>query len=148
MKSEAFFLDTNILVYSIDSQSPFHSKARDLLEKAGELRLCVSPQVMGELYATITNPRKVTNPLKPMEAAELVEKLWKAEAIFKIFPKNTTFELALELARKYKLRALDFFDAQIVATMLDNGVSVIYTANEEDFAKFKEISTINPLKTG
>ena len=138
MKSEAFFLDTNILVYLIDNQSPFHSKARNFIARAGELRFCISPQVIGELYATITNPRKATNPLEPMEAAELIERPWKTEA--KISLKDTTFELALELVRKYRLRALEFFNAQIVTTMLDNrGFSVIYTANEGDLFKFEEI---------
>jgi predicted nucleic acid-binding protein len=147
-KNEISFLDTNILVYSVDSLSPFYSKARFLIDKARtrELSFCISPQVVGELYASITNPRKLINSLQPEEGVELVKAFWKTKTILKIFPKQTTMDLSLELVRRYRLKALEFFDAQIVATMLDNGVSVIYTANEEDFARFKEIQVFNPLK--
>jgi len=146
MKSETSFLDTNILVYSTDSQSPFHSKARSLLERAREFRFCISPQVIGEFYATITNPKKVTNPLDPREAIDLAEAVWRAEAILKVFPKETTLDLAFKLIKKYRLKALEFFDAQIVATMLDHEIQTLYMANEGDFAGFEEIRLVNPLK--
>ena len=44
-----------------------------------------------------------------------------------IHPKESTIKLAVELARDLRLRRWDFFDAQIAATMMENGVKKIYT---------------------
>jgi len=145
---EIAFIDTNILVYALDSESPLHLKAIDFVNSAlrGELKMGISPQVIGELYATITNPKKASHPLSPNEAIDVISPIWEAENIRGIFPKQETLELTLSLVKRYQLKSLDFFDAQIVATMLDNGVTTIYTVNEDDFAIFKEIKAVNPLK--
>lgn len=145
---EIAFIDTNILVYALDTESPFHLKAIDFVNGTarGELEIGISPQVVGELYATITNPRKASHPLSPNEAIDVIKSIWEAENIRRIFPKQETLELTLDLVKRYQLKSLDFFDAQIVATMLDNGVSTIYTVNEGDFAIFEEIKAVNPFK--
>ena len=145
---EIAFIDTNILVYALDTESPFHLKAINFVNRTarGELEIGISPQVVGELYATITNPRKASHPLPPNEAIAAITSIWEAENIQRIFPKQQTLELTLDLVKHYQLKSMDFFDAQIVATMLDNGVTTIYTVNEQDFAIFKEIKALNPLK--
>jgi len=145
---EMAFIDTNILVYALDSKSPFHLRAIDFVDRAsrGELKMRISPQVVGELYATITNPKKASHPLSPNEATDVIKSIWETGNIRKIFPKQETLELTLDLVKRYQLKSLDFFDAQIVATMLDNGVSTIYTVNKDDFAVFEEIKAINPLE--
>jgi len=145
---EIAFIDTNILVYALDMESPFHLKAINFVNSTarGELEIGISPQVVGELYATITNPRKASHPLPPNEAIAAITSIWEAENIQRIFPKQQTLELTLDLVKHYQLKSMDFFDAQIVATMLDNGVSTIYTVNEQDFAMFEEIKALNPLK--
>ena len=145
---EIAFIDTNILVYALDTESPFHLKAINFVNSTarGELEIGISPQVVGELYATITNPRKASHPLPPNEAIAAITSIWEAENIQRIFPKQQTLELTLDLVKHYQLKSMDFFDAQIVATMLDNGVSTIYTVNEQDFAMFEEIKALNPLK--
>ena len=142
---ETSFLDTNILVYAADTESPFHSEARHLVNRAnaGELRVCISPQVIGELYATLTSLRKALHPWPPGEAVEQAKALWEKSQ--KIYPKPGTLGLTLDLVQRYELRGADFFDARIVATMLDNGITTIYTANEKDFARFEEIVAINPF---
>ncbi len=145
---EIAFIDTNILVYALDTESPFHLKAIDFVNGTarGELEIGISPQVVGELYATITNPRKASHPLLPNEAIDAITPIWEAENTQRIFPGQETLELTLDLVKRYQLKSLDFFDAQIVATMLDNGISTIYTVNENDFAIFKEIKAVNPFK--
>jgi toxin-antitoxin system PIN domain toxin len=144
---ETAFLDTNVLVYASETDNPLHQAAASFIDRvvAGEVLSCVSPQVMGELFSTITNPRKIKNPCQPDEAVRIVEALWEAETIRRIYPGEGTLSLTMNLARRYQLKGLVFFDAQIVATMLDNGVTTIYTANEKDFARFEEIEAINPF---
>lgn len=145
---ETAFLDTNILVYAVETDNPLHKRATALMNKVntGELAICLSPQIMGELYSTITNPRKIRKACPLDEAVDIVKSLWESDTILKIYPKQETLDLTLDLVKRYQLKSLDFFDAQIVATMLDNGVTTIYTVNEDDFAIFKEIKAVNPFK--
>jgi predicted nucleic acid-binding protein len=142
------FLDTNLIVYAINKDSPYYARATALMEAVGEgeLEICLSLQVLGELYATATNPKKVEKALTPEEAVMVIEGLLRADTILKLYPKQETLRLTLDLVKRYQLKSLDFFDAQIVATMLDNGVTTIYTANEDDFAIFEEITAVNPFK--
>ncbi|MBL7125371.1 MAG: PIN domain-containing protein [Dehalococcoidales bacterium] len=145
---EIAFLDTNILVYAVETDNPLHKRATALMDRAntGELAICLSPQIMGELYSTITNPRKIRKACPLDEAVDIVKSLWESDTILKIYPKQETLDLTLDLVKRYQLKSLDFFDAQIVATMVDNGVTTIYTVNENDFAIFKEIKAVNPFK--
>jgi len=63
--SEVNFIDTNVLVYAADQSSPFHDRCVELREKglSGEIELCLSPQILSELFAVITHPKRVANPL-------------------------------------------------------------------------------------
>jgi hypothetical protein len=64
----------------------------------------------------------------------------------KLYPRESTLRLTLELAKRYQVRGLDIFDTRIVATMLENRVKTIYTVNEADFRRFEGIEIANPLK--
>lgn len=78
----SIFIDTNILVYAINKDSPYHIVGRGILDDAKE----------------------------------------------------------------NNIRAQEFFDVLIVATMLDNDIDTIYTANEDDFSKYNEINVYNPFR--
>ena len=141
------FLDANILVYAANKDSPYHANAKGVIKRvnSGEIQACLSSQVLAEFYATATNPKKIGQPLRPEEAAEAVKGYLESD-IPKLYPKESTLRLTLELAKRYQVRGLDYFNAQIVATMLENRVRTIYTANEEDFERFEEIEAVNPLR--
>jgi len=141
------FLDTNILVYAANEDSPYHARAKEVIQRVnrGKLAACLSSQVLSEFYATVTNPKKVSQPLRPAEAAEAVEG-YLTSSIPKLHPDENTVALTLELAKRYQITGLDIFDAQIVATMVQNRIKTLYTANEDDFTGFVEIKTINPLR--
>jgi predicted nucleic acid-binding protein len=55
-------VDTNVLVYAYFEDTPQYPAAFPLLDRAQEAdaALCVSPQVLAEFYAVITNPRRVS----------------------------------------------------------------------------------------
>lgn len=92
----------------------------------------------------MTGPKRVERPLTPTEAANVVVKFVEAD-IPKFCPQVSTLKHVLDLAKRLQIRESDFFDALIAATMIENGVDTIYTANEGDFQKFEEIKVINPL---
>lgn len=140
-------LDANILVYAVNEDSPYHTTAKNVIQSinSGKLAACLSCQVLAEFYATVTNPKKVRQPLSPEEASEAIEGYLESD-ISKLHPNETTLRLTLELAKRYQVTGLDIFDAQIVATMVQNRIKTIYTANEQDFNRFEEIEAVNPLR--
>jgi predicted nucleic acid-binding protein len=110
----------------------------------GQLPLCICPQVLIEFYSTITNPRRVTHPVSAAKGIAEVEKLAATKSIRKIHPTEDTLARTIKLLRKYKVTQLETFDLHLVATMLSNGVTRIYTFNQNDFLKFTEIETMMP----
>ena len=67
------FLDTNVLVYSIDHSDPVkHDIAREVLASRAD-ELVVSAQVLSELYAVIT--RKLSASVTPEQAASFVDRI-------------------------------------------------------------------------
>jgi len=144
--SKSSLLDTNILVYAADKKSPFHESATALRERglAGEIPLSICPQVLNEFFAIVTDPKRVINPRTQEEALLEVEKYFRSQSIPTIHAKPDTFERALDILKKYEVTRQEIFDVQLIATMLTNGVTRIYTYNRDDFIKFKEIEVLNP----
>ena len=75
ISEDSILLDANILIYAADELSPFHSACRTFRDRgsSGELSLFVTPQVLFEFYAVITDPRRVNKALSGQEAIEQVQ---------------------------------------------------------------------------
>jgi len=141
-------LDTNILVYADNINSPYHKVAKEIRDSClrGEIQGCLSSQNLYEYFAVVTDSKKVEFPLSPEEAINEIEKYCKAKTIKIIFPKPTTIQRVIKLVRKYKIKRQEIFDIQLVATMLDSGIKNIVTRNDKHFKMIKEIATINPFE--
>jgi predicted nucleic acid-binding protein len=63
-------IDTHVLVDATDTTSAVHESARQLRDHGfrGELPLVVTPQVLLECFAVVTDPRRVTNSRSSPEA--------------------------------------------------------------------------------
>ncbi|MBW2063382.1 MAG: PIN domain-containing protein [Deltaproteobacteria bacterium] len=144
--SDLALLDSNILIYSHQALSKFHTRSRSLISKGlrGEMSLCVSPQVLYEFYAVITNPKRVTNPVPPNDAVKEVAMFFRAKNILKIYARDDIIDRTLDLLKNYAVRGAEIFDLQLVATMLSNNVTRLYTYNQEHFTRFKEIEVLSP----
>lgn len=139
-------VDTNVLVYSLFADAEYHVAANYLLDKAqsGELTLCLVPQVLAELYAVVTDSRRVTSPYQPGEAIDAIE-------LFLAMPGVVLLPVPLDLVpqwiallRQTPVRRGEVFDLQLIAAMLGNDVQSIYTFNVSDFARFKQIRVLKP----
>lgn len=144
--SNLSLIDTNVLVYAADETSDFHQASRKLREKAliGEISLSVCPQVLNEFYAIVTDPKRVDMPISYKEARLEIEKYFYSRNILKIYAKPGVMEIILDLLKRYKIKRQNIFDAQLVATMLANGVTRLYTYNQDHCAEFKEIEVLRP----
>ncbi|MCS7197681.1 MAG: type II toxin-antitoxin system VapC family toxin [Candidatus Bipolaricaulota bacterium] len=139
-----YLLDSNILVYAADRDAPYHREAKEFRDKAvqGQISACISPTILTEFYAIVTDSRRVRNPLSPGEALREVEAYSKALKV--IYPSSAAIEKLKELIGKYKVKRQQIFDLFIVATMLEHNVDTIYTMNKKDFSQFSEIQVETP----
>jgi predicted nucleic acid-binding protein len=144
--SDIALLDSNILIYAHQSLSKFHQPSKSLRDRAmaGEIQICICPQVLMEFYAVITNSKRVTNPILPEDAMNEVVKYFQSKQILKIYSREDLLLKIIDLARKYKVEKHEIFDLQIVATMLSNGISKLYTYNYDHFARFTELEVLIP----
>lgn len=145
----ASLIDTNILVYANNVDSPSHNTCKALVEKAinSQIRAAIAIQNLIELYAVITDKRRVKHPLSPIKANELINFYKSQETIRIIVPTSNTLDTVAELIKKHKPKAQSIFDYLLVATMIDCNIHRIYTANSEHFKPFGFIKVINPLKS-
>lgn len=137
MSAERWFVDTNVLVYLFDSDSPVkQAKARRILD-ANEDRIVLSTQVLGEFYVTVT--RKLGTPLAAGPAAEAVREL----CAFPVRPLGT--ELVRAAVRRSASSRLSYWDALIVESAMEAGAAVLLTEDLQDGRKFDALLVVNPF---
>ena len=140
-------LDSNILIHAANAASHAHDTAKRLRDQAveGILPSCLTPQILWEFYAVITNARRVDQPLTQESALREVQAYVQATQIALLLPRRSAVERTLSFLARHRVRGLRIFDLFLIATMLDHGVRRIYTENVEDFQGFREIEAINPF---
>ena len=139
--------DSNILVHAHSTASAFHAAARHLRDQAaqGSIDACLSPQVLCEFFAVMTDDRAVKPALTPAQAKRELHAYWYESRFKKIVPKEGTILRLIRLLEQHGVKRRDIFDAFLAATMLDNDVRVIYTQNTKDFEIYQELQVINPF---
>lgn len=142
-------IDTNILVYAHNADSPQSQRASELIKSAlnQEFESCIAHQNLLEFFSVITSPKRVSNPLTPQEALLWIETYFNSISIRKIFPSQDTMLNTINEGKKLKLSKMEIFDCYLAMTMQENNVSTIYTDNTLHFKKYQDIKVINPLIT-
>jgi hypothetical protein len=144
MPVEPGLADTNVLIYALDADAPHHTAARALLEAArdGSTTLYVTPQILGEFYAVVTNARRVAKPRSSAEVLDAISDLLMFPHVLPV-PAHVV-DVWMNLVRRHPVTGADVFDLQIVATMLANDLQRIYTFNTRDFEMIGEIAVVAP----
>jgi uncharacterized protein len=144
MPAEPGIVDTNILVYALDTAAPQHVAARTLLEAARTeaTTLYVTSQILCEFYSVMTNPRRVARPRTATEAMTVLSDMLTFLHVLPV-PASTVDRL-LDLLRRRPVTGSDVFDLHIIAAMQANGIGRIYTFNAGDFEVFSELSIVTP----
>lgn len=141
----AIFVDTNILVYSLDIRDEEkHTRAREFVKKIfeGKIDATVSNQVLSEFVSVSTT--RVGNPIDFETASKFIAGILKNSNWIKITYDSETVLKAGGIAKECKVH---FWDALIAATMIENGVFEIITENVKDFKKIPGIQAKNPFTT-
>ena len=139
-------VDTNILVYATHTASPFHDRARALVEHlvAGpSLAYVLWPAVLGYLRI-VTHPNILGSPLSSDEAMSNIEALL-APAHVRVAGEGHDFWPSFrEVSADVKPRGNLVPDAHLVALMREHGVSTIWS-HDRDFRMFRGITVKDPF---
>lgn len=139
--SAEYFLDTNILVYSFDTDAPTkQATAQDLIATALR-RGCgsISWQVVQEFINVARH--KWETPLSESDALEYGATT--LEPLCKVFPSPTIWRLALSLQAESQYR---FYDSLIVAAALQSGAKILYSEDLQSGRRFGDLEIRNPFE--
>lgn len=136
-------LDTNILVYLFDSNSPAkQQQAKRVVDHILRTKIgCISAQNLAEFLQVSTH--KLSPPLSWTEA------FIQAEYFSRMFPiYELTLMVILEAARGARDYGLAYYDAQIWASARLNQVTVIFSEDFSDGQALEGVRFVNPFAAG
>jgi toxin-antitoxin system PIN domain toxin len=138
-------VDVNLLLYAADTRSRFHPVAREwLLEQLnGSRRVGLPWQSLAAFVRLATHPRLSDRPLAPAEAWQEVSTWLESPAAWIPEPGPGYAAILGDLLLRHEMSGNLVPDAQLAALALEHGLSV-YSA-DTDFARFTEVSWVNPL---
>ena len=130
------FADTNVLIYAV-TQDDLRKKgvAQALLAARQPEPVCISTQVLGEVYNVLTR-RKSWVPAQALLAAQAFAKLSV------VVPRVDAVLRALQLAGRHQLST---WDALIVQAALEAGCDVLYSEDLQAGQRFGELQVVNPF---
>lgn len=135
-----FFLDTDILVYTLSTNEPRKQPlAAALVQKALDTRQgVISTQVVQEFLNVAT--RLATPIFSVVEATDYLDKvLWPLCAHF---PSSAFYERALNIR---EATGYSFYDALIVAAAAQLGCYILYSEDLQHDRVIQGVRTVNPF---
>lgn len=140
-----YLVDTNVLLRSVDLSHPMNPDAANAirtLRGRGE-QLHIVLQNLIEFWNVYTRPIE-RNGLG-RSVAETQAEVNRLKALFPLLLDTEAIYQEWErLVVAYGIRGINVHDARLVAAMLVHGLTHILTFNVSDFARYSEITTINP----
>jgi uncharacterized protein len=139
-------IDANLLLYAVDRASPFHEAAAAWLTEQlnGPRQVALPWQSLVAFLRISTNPRASASPLTSDDAVTFLEDWLRLEVVWVPTPGSQHSRLFGELVRRYQLQGNMISDAHLAALALEHGLA-LYSA-DTDFARFRELTWINPLR--
>jgi len=139
-------VDANVLLYAVDTRSPFHRSAKTWLEAAlsGPARIGLPWVSLTAFLRIATHPRASTNPLSPGDAWSCIEDWLSAEPAWIPEPTPRHADLLSRLVVDGDLRGNLIPDAHLAALALEHGVGVC--SADSDFARFPQLSWVNLIR--
>jgi len=146
MSDDYAALDTNVLVYALFADTEHHRAARALLDQAehDDINFCLTPQVLAEFYAVVTNSRRVTEVKSPGEALDVIDTLLSLPGMTLLPVPIDIVTQWTRLLRQHPVTGSDVFDVLLAATLRSHGVTRLYTFNRADFERFDGLDVLTP----
>jgi predicted nucleic acid-binding protein len=134
-------IDTNILVYFLNSESVYHEKAKTFIESLTSKRISgvITWQNLSEMYAVVTDGKRFPRPMTASQAVNVIESLLENENIKLVLPVTDTKKTFLNSLLGIKPKGQKVHDVFLAATFLSNGVTTLITQNTKDFLGIKSL---------
>lgn len=151
MAAETVFVDTNIFLYSTDTDSTFHAASNSALSglRSRGVILATSTRVIAE-YVSVARRIGEVQSTSGSASITLSKILSNANLIVKsvelLAETAAVTDCLLGLLTEYPAASRRVYDTCIVATMLVNGIGQILTANGEDFMAFSSKIKVDRLQ--
>jgi predicted nucleic acid-binding protein len=139
--SDKYFIDTNILVYSLDPADPRKARmAEELVTRGVDSRLgVISYQVVQEFMNVSLRRFRFT-----MTATELELYFFKILLPMMTIPSSSG--LFLEALRLQKTNQIAWYDSLIVAAAQLGGCKILYSEDLQDGRRFGDLVVENPFR--
>lgn len=137
--SARLFLDTNVLIYAVESRGPDPEKSAVALALTRQPGVTLSVQVLGEFYRAVTSPRRAS-PMTHDEAVAWVQ-LWKRHDVRHLTVPHV--DLALELAGRFQI---NYYDSLILAAARLAGCETLYSEDLNPGQDYGGLRVENPFE--
>jgi predicted nucleic acid-binding protein len=140
MKAQRFSVDTNILIYSIDTDAgPRHEQARAVMDVLPDADCVLTLQALAEFFHAVTRKDKM-----PVEEAAAIVHDW-----MELFPvavadgRTLTGAIHLKMAESFS-----FWDAMLVEAARTAGVTRLLSEDMQNGRIVGALRLENPFKEG
>lgn len=140
------FVDTNVLLRAMIPQMQLHQECETLLQQQWDedVELWINRQVIREYLVQVTRPGSF-EPVFTIE--QIMQQMEMVATLFRIADETAQVTAQLfVLLKSYPTLGKQIHDANLVATMLANGMDRMLTLNIEDMKRFSNsITLVSPL---
>lgn len=143
-----FVVDTNVLIYAIDADSPYQEPCRKSLEgwRRQQGAWYLTWGVCYEFLRVSTHARVLRAPLTIAHAWQFLASLLASPSIGMLVPTDRhAGVLATLVAEMPDLAGNIVHDVETVVLMREHGVGTIYT-RDTDFHRFPFVTAIDPVR--
>lgn len=138
-------VDTNILVYALNTRSDVHHAARRFLESISERDdVVIAENVLIELYLLIRNPTVFPAPYAADEATAVCRR-FRSNPHWRVIECRPVMDRVWGAVAAAKFPRRRIIDLRLGFTLLAAGVSEFATRNADDFADIGFTRVFDPL---
>ena len=143
----AILVDSNVLVFLVQQEHPWHEESKRALKffLSTEDQVIVFLQNIAEFWNVCARPAD-KNGLG-LSVTESERRLGELELIVTLLPDATaTYQQWRRLVLQHEVKGVEVHDARLAAGMIVHGITRILTYNPKDFKRYREIIAIHPRR--
>ena len=138
--------DANLLIYSVNADSPFHRRAKTWIEETlnGKDAIGLSWSVLTAFIRITTRRNTYAKPVSVEESFEYIEAWLAHPAVTLVHPGPKHFSILRELLVGVGTGGNLTSDAHLAALAIEHGAELC--SSDYDFGRFPRLNWSNPLE--